>query len=353
MTASGPAVRFPNVVLIGARASGKSRASRRLAKRTGWTRVSTDELLEARVGPIPEFVAQFGWERFREEESTVLRGLTGERLIVDCGGGMVETPQNLSRLRELGTVYWVRAPAAVLRERLSRPKHAKRRPALVGGVPPAEGSGARAGTPYPALPGSCGSGRLEHRLGPGGDRGSGRDAAGRPFRPASRPGRDRRRRIRSARGARRRGRGERAAGSDRAAARRSRNTRDGRARPDLCGPSGIAPCTDDRNRPAGERGRPLRRKRGRAPPPPGRGGTARRGLPGTSSSRRSGRAAAPPPAGCAGPRRMPGWSRRSTIRTAYRRTSKGFRAGWPRCNRPSPRWRSPLPAGATCSGSMR
>ena len=138
MTPSGPAVRFPNVVLIGARASGKSRASRRLAKRTGWTRVSTDELLEARVGPIPEFVGQFGWERFREEESAVLRGLTGERLIVDCGGGIVETPQNLSRLRELGTVYWVRAPAAVLRERLSRPKHAKRRPALVGGVPPAE-----------------------------------------------------------------------------------------------------------------------------------------------------------------------------------------------------------------------
>ena len=130
-------MRFPNLVLIGARASGKSRASRRLAERTAWTRVSTDELLEARVGPIPEFVGRFGWEKFREEESAVLAGISGERLIVDCGGGVVETPQNLPRLRELGTVYWVRAPAAVLRERLSRPKHRKRRPALAG-VPPAE-----------------------------------------------------------------------------------------------------------------------------------------------------------------------------------------------------------------------
>ena len=137
MTPSAPGVRFPNLVLIGARASGKSRASRRLAARTGWTRVSTDELLEARVGPIPEFVGRFGWKKFREEESAVLAGISGERLIVDCGGGIVETPQNLPRLRELGTVYWVRAPAAVLRERLSRPKHRKRRPALAG-VPPAE-----------------------------------------------------------------------------------------------------------------------------------------------------------------------------------------------------------------------
>ena len=137
MTPDRRAVRFPNVVLIGARASGKSRASRRLAARTGWTRVSTDERLEARVGPIPEFVAKYGWEKFREEESAALAGISGERLIVDCGGGIVETPRNFPRLRELGTVYWVRAPAAVLRERLSRPKHRKRRPALAG-VPPAE-----------------------------------------------------------------------------------------------------------------------------------------------------------------------------------------------------------------------
>ena len=136
-SASGARARFPNVVLIGARASGKSRASRRLAERTGWTRVSTDELLESRVGPIPEFVEQFGWERFQEEESAVLEGLAGERLIVDCGGGIVETAGNIRQLGQIGTVYWVRAPAAVLRERLSRPKHRKRRPALPG-IPAAE-----------------------------------------------------------------------------------------------------------------------------------------------------------------------------------------------------------------------
>lgn len=123
---------FPNVVLVGARASGKSRAARRLAERVGWTRVSTDERLEASFGPIPHFVERFGWERFREEESAVLAAVSGERLVVDCGGGIVERPANLRRLRELGTVYWVRAPAAALRERLARPKHRAARPPLPG-----------------------------------------------------------------------------------------------------------------------------------------------------------------------------------------------------------------------------
>ena len=141
--AAGPAVPsaggpdFPNVVVVGARASGKSRASRKLAEAVGWTRISTDELLEARVGPIPRFVERFGWERFRDEERRVLAGITGERLIVDCGGGIVENPRSVPRLRQLGTVYWVRAPAAVLRERLSHPKHRDSRPTLTG-IPPAE-----------------------------------------------------------------------------------------------------------------------------------------------------------------------------------------------------------------------
>ena len=128
---------FPNIVLVGARASGKSRASRKLAERLGWTRISTDERLEARLGPISDFVARAGWERFREEESGVLADVRGERLVVDCGGGIVEDPENVGLLRRLGTVYWVRAPAAHLKERLGRPKHRARRP-LLPGIPPEE-----------------------------------------------------------------------------------------------------------------------------------------------------------------------------------------------------------------------
>ena len=127
-----PPGEFPNLVLVGARASGKSRAARRLAAAVGWTRVSLDETLAERLGPIPEFVERFGWERFREEESAALAAISGTRLVVDCGGGIVERPENLPRLRALGAVYWVRAPLAVLTERLARPEQRAARPPLPG-----------------------------------------------------------------------------------------------------------------------------------------------------------------------------------------------------------------------------
>lgn len=128
-----PPVPWPNIVLVGARASGKSRASRQFAEDTGWTRVSTDERFEQAHGPIPEFVARRGWEAFREVESRLLASIAGERLVVDCGGGVVERRENREALRRLGTAYWVRAPLAVLEARLARPKHRSRRPPLLPG----------------------------------------------------------------------------------------------------------------------------------------------------------------------------------------------------------------------------
>ncbi len=124
---------FPNIVLIGARASGKSRAARRVAARIGWRRISTDDGLTARLGPIHEFVARHGWERFRDEETAALASIRGAGLVVDCGGGIVERAANFPLLRGLGTVYWVRAPLAYLEARLARPKHRARRPPLLPG----------------------------------------------------------------------------------------------------------------------------------------------------------------------------------------------------------------------------
>ncbi len=126
---------FPNIVLVGARGSGKSGAARRLAEAMGWERISTDEVFAARHGPIPEFVAASGWNAFREREAAILDELAAtppDRCIVDCGGGIVERPENHARLRRLGTVYWLRAPLARLRERVARKPT---RPSLTGRDP--------------------------------------------------------------------------------------------------------------------------------------------------------------------------------------------------------------------------
>ncbi len=129
---------FPNVVLVGARGSGKSRAGRKLAAATGWELLGADARFEARHGPIGEFVAAHGWDAFRDRETETLGELAREspgRSVLDCGGGVVERRENRDLLRRLGTVYWVRAPLERLRDRIARKTT---RPSLTGRDPTAE-----------------------------------------------------------------------------------------------------------------------------------------------------------------------------------------------------------------------
>ena len=85
----------------------------------------TDEMVAAEFGmPIPDIFAQFGEERFRQTESEVLQKLDGVKVgVIVTGGGIVLRSENVRRLRELGTVVWLRADLETLRERLSRRKN--------------------------------------------------------------------------------------------------------------------------------------------------------------------------------------------------------------------------------------
>lgn len=81
------------IVLIGMRASGKSHIGRRLAERLQRTFIDADEVLSQRFD-LGAYIAQYGWDAFREEETRVL-----EQLLRDCarghvlalGGGVVES----------------------------------------------------------------------------------------------------------------------------------------------------------------------------------------------------------------------------------------------------------------------
>ncbi|HEY2800661.1 MAG TPA: shikimate kinase [Chthoniobacterales bacterium] len=114
-----------SIVLIGFMGSGKSSVGRLLARQLGWPRWDTDEMVAAELGrSIPQIFAEWGEARFREAESEVLRKLDAkESAIIVTGGGIVLRPKNVARLRELGTVVWLRADLETLRERLSRRKN--------------------------------------------------------------------------------------------------------------------------------------------------------------------------------------------------------------------------------------
>ena len=102
--------------------SGKSSLARQLARLTSRRWVDTDRMVIQEAGlPIAEIFRQHGEEEFRRLESAVLASLAdAQRLVVATGGGIVATPGNAERLRNLGCVIFLTASVDVLFERVSR-----------------------------------------------------------------------------------------------------------------------------------------------------------------------------------------------------------------------------------------
>jgi len=120
-----------NIVLIGARGSGKSAVSRELSRLTGRAIVSTDAEAVQRAGrSIAELVETLGWDAFRDLESDVVRDVASRgAIIIDTGGGAILRQANVDALRAKGHVFWLRAPVAVLAARI---KDDTQRPSLTG-----------------------------------------------------------------------------------------------------------------------------------------------------------------------------------------------------------------------------
>ena len=120
-----------NVVLIGYRGTGKSTVGKIVAARLGRTMVSTDAEIVKRAGQsIPEIVAQHGWDYFRDLESQVCRDLSdGDGLVIDTGGGAILRSENVQRLKQHGTVFWLTASVEAITKRIGRDTQ---RPSLTG-----------------------------------------------------------------------------------------------------------------------------------------------------------------------------------------------------------------------------
>ncbi len=120
-----------NIVLIGYRGAGKTSTANELSKLTGMNVITTDEEISKKVGmPIADFIEKNGWNKFRKAESEVVESLKGiDGAIIDCGGGVVESPDNVRSLRENGTVFWLRAHVSILADRI---KDTKNRPSITG-----------------------------------------------------------------------------------------------------------------------------------------------------------------------------------------------------------------------------
>ena len=110
-----------SIVLIGFMGTGKSSVARELARRQGWPHFDTDEMVtEALEMPVAEIFARLGEERFRTEESAILTKLDPAlRSVIAAGGGTILRPQNVKRLRQLGTTVCLTADLPTLLHRLA------------------------------------------------------------------------------------------------------------------------------------------------------------------------------------------------------------------------------------------
>jgi shikimate kinase len=115
--------------LVGLPGSGKSTVGRQLARRLDLSFTDSDPVIEQRLGcSIREFFEREGEAAFRDVEEAVLEQLAhGESGVLATGGGAVLRPANRQRLRDAGTVIYLRStPEEVFR----RVRHDAKRPLL-------------------------------------------------------------------------------------------------------------------------------------------------------------------------------------------------------------------------------
>jgi shikimate kinase len=108
------------IALIGLPGSGKSTVGRQLARRLGLPFFDSDQFIEQRLGcPIREFFAREGEQAFRDVEEEVIRELTASPAgVLATGGGAVLRAANRQRLRESGTVVYLRSTPEEVQRRV-------------------------------------------------------------------------------------------------------------------------------------------------------------------------------------------------------------------------------------------
>jgi len=118
-----------NIVLTGFMGAGKTLVSMKLALELNRERVSTDEVIEERERRcVSDIFADSGESYFRRVEAEVVAEITSRTdLVIDCGGGVVLSEDNIANLRRDGILFYLKASPHVIYERV---KDEKDRPIL-------------------------------------------------------------------------------------------------------------------------------------------------------------------------------------------------------------------------------
>ena len=117
--------------LIGFMGCGKSTVSKILGELCSLPCVEMDEEISKRAGmPIPEIFETYGESHFRDLESALIAEIAeGGPCVVSCGGGAVLRRENVSCMKNSGTIVYLTAAPETIYERV---KEDTNRPLLNG-----------------------------------------------------------------------------------------------------------------------------------------------------------------------------------------------------------------------------
>jgi shikimate kinase len=115
-----------NIALIGFMGSGKSSAGKRMARRLGYEFVETDRLIEQQTNKsVSQIFAELGEQGFRDLEEEIINKVSASArgAVIACGGGVVQTPANIDRLKNSSYIVYLETDTASLQERLANSRN--------------------------------------------------------------------------------------------------------------------------------------------------------------------------------------------------------------------------------------
>ncbi len=99
------------IILTGFRATGKSAVGKVLAAKLGYDFIDTDTVLCCRLkSSVANYVAENGWQKFRQKERELLVELgKRKKTVIATGGGCVLHLAQWSALRQGSVAIWLKA----------------------------------------------------------------------------------------------------------------------------------------------------------------------------------------------------------------------------------------------------